>query len=155
MSEPSGPYLFDVGVVALAHAETPVSDTALDYVRRAVVGDIDAVVPLSAVYGAHVVLTNYYDYSNPAASRLMRKFTEAGRIHWYEELPTETVRAGLARAAELNVGGWDGYYAQVAVEEGVETILTLDDDFSDLDGVEAEVILSADEFATLNDFLDG
>lgn len=43
MSE--GPYLFDVGVVALAHAGTPVSETALSYVTDAIKGTIDAVVP--------------------------------------------------------------------------------------------------------------
>lgn len=65
-----------------------------------------------------------------------------------------TVRAGFECASEANIEGWDGYYAQVAVEEGVETILTLDDDFRRIDGVSAEVILSSEEFATLNDYLN-
>lgn len=33
-----GPYLFDVGVTALAHAGTPVSEGALSYVRKAITG---------------------------------------------------------------------------------------------------------------------
>ena len=41
----------------------------------------------------------------------------------------------------------------MALEEGVETILTIDDDFKKVEGVEAEVILSPEEFATLNDYL--
>jgi hypothetical protein len=37
-----GPVLFDVGVVALAHSRTPMSGTALGYVRDAIQGDLDA-----------------------------------------------------------------------------------------------------------------
>jgi hypothetical protein len=36
----------------------------------------------------------------------------------------------------------------------VETILTLDDDFGDVDDVTAEVILSPAEFDTLNEYVD-
>lgn len=153
MSDGDGPYLFDVGVVALAHAGTPVSETPLSYVKAAIHGRIDAVVPYSALFGAHVVLTNYYGFSNVDASRLVRNLMDARRIHWHDSMPEPVVREGFARAAELNVDGWDGYYAQVAIEEGVETILTLDDDFGDVEGVTAEVVLSPDEFATLNEYV--
>ena len=153
MSEGSGPYLFDVGVIALAHAETPVSESALSYVRDAITGEIDAIVPPPALFGAHIVLTNYYQFSNAAASALMENFLEAKRIHWYERLPENVVREGFALARELNIDGWDGYYAQVAIDEGARTIVTLDDDFARVEGVSAEVVLSAEEFATLNEFL--
>ena len=59
MGKRSGPYLFDVGVVALAHAETPVSESALSYVRDAITGEIDAIVPHSALFRTHIVLTYY------------------------------------------------------------------------------------------------
>src|SRR6056297_2154712 len=55
-----GPYLFDVGVIALAHSQAPVADAALSYVRQAVAGEINAVVPTTAVIGAHNVLTTHY-----------------------------------------------------------------------------------------------
>lgn len=154
MSEADGPYLFDVGVVALAHADTPVSDTALSYVQQGIAGDIDAIIPYPALFGAHVILANYYRFSNTKASQLMQNFMEAKRIHWYREMPENIVRTGFTLADELNVDGWDGYYAQVAIEEGATTILTLDDDFTRLDEVSTEVILSSDEFATLNEFLE-
>jgi predicted nucleic acid-binding protein len=149
-----GPYLFDVGVIALAHAGTPVSETALSYVKDAIEGAIDAVVPYPALFGAHIVLTSYYGFSNADAARLMQNFTDASRIHWYDEIAKSTVRDGFAVAATHNVDGWDGYYARVAVEEGVETILTLDDDFENVDGVTADVILSPEEFATLTAYID-
>lgn len=63
------------------------------------------------------------------------------------------IRSGFSLAADLNINGWDGYYTQVALDEGVETILTLDDDFDDVEGVTIDVILSGDEFATLNTYL--
>ena len=151
MSE--GPYLFDVGVTALAHAGTPVSGGALSYLRSAIDGQIDAIVPYASLVGAHHVLTSVYGFSNEDASSLMDRFMDAKRVHWCEEMPEGTVRSGFERAGTANVDGWDGYYAQVAAEEGAETILTIDDDFDRFEDVSAEVILSADEFATLNEYL--
>jgi len=151
MSE--GPYLFDVGVVALAHAGTPVSEPALDHLRAAISGEIDAVVPYAALVGAHHVLTSFYGFSNERASRLMSNLMDATRIHWYDGLPERVVRSGFDIASDLNVDGWDGYYAQVALEEGVETILTLDDDFERVESLETEVILTREEFERLNEFL--
>ncbi|QIO24264.1 hypothetical protein G9465_00235 [Haloarcula sp. JP-L23] len=83
----------------------------------------------------------------------MQRFMDAKRIHWYEGLPEDTVRTGFERAGTLNIDGWDGYYAQVAVEEGAETILTLDDDFDRIDDFSTEIILSGSEFEALNEYL--
>ena len=149
-----GPYLFDVGVVALAHAGTPVSESALTYVHDAITGSIDAVIPYTVLVGAHHVLSSYYGFSNDRASQLMVNLMDAQRIHWYDELPEGVVRSGFTLAGEANVDGWDGYYAAVAQSEGVETILTLDDDFESVDGVAAEVVLTPDEFVRLNDYLE-
>ncbi|RQG98800.1 type II toxin-antitoxin system VapC family toxin [Natrarchaeobius oligotrophus] len=150
-----GPYLFDVGVVALAHAGTPVSEPALSSLRDAITGDIDGVIPYSALVGAHHVLTSYYGFSNERASELMENLMDAKRIHWYDELPEPVVRSGFSLSGALNIDGWDGYYARVALSEGVGTILTLDDDFEAVDGVSTHVVLTPDEFATLNDYLAG
>lgn len=149
-----GPYLFDVGITALAHAGTPVSDTALSYVRRAIAGEIDAVVPYVSLVGAHHILTSVYGFSNEEASGLMQRFMDAQRVHWYDEIGESTVRAGFDCADKANIDGWDGYYTQVALEEGVETILTIDDGFRRVDGVSTKVILTPDEFADLNKYLE-
>jgi predicted nucleic acid-binding protein len=79
---------------------------------------------------------------------------DAKRIQWYDEMPEGVVRGGLSRASEANVGGWDGYYAQVAIDEGVDTVVTIDDDFERFDAFDAEVILSPEEFSELNRFLE-
>lgn len=154
MSDRRGPYLFDVGVIALAHTEAPVRDAALSYVRRAISGDIDAVVPYPAVFGAHTVLTTYYGRSNADASRLLQNFMDAKRIHWYDTMPEVVVRDGLSQASRMNVDGWEGYYAQVAIEEGVNTMLTIDNDFDRFDAFDTEIILSPSEFRELNTFLE-
>jgi predicted nucleic acid-binding protein len=148
-----GPYLFDVGVIALAHSDAPVRDTPLSYVKRAISSDIDAVVPYASVVGAHNALTTYYGLSNARASRLMANFLDANAIHWYEGMSESVLRGGFDLAREQNVGGWDGYYGQVALSESVETILTIDDDFEQLEGVDAEVVLTSEEFAELNEYL--
>lgn len=153
MSDAGDPYLFDVGVIALAHTETPVRDAALSYVRNAIVGEIDAVVPYPALVGAHTVLTTYYGHSNADASRLLQNFMDAKRIHWYDGMPEDVVRGGFSLASNANIGGWDGYYAQVAIDEGVNTVLTVDDDFERFDAFDTEIILSSDEFRELNRFL--
>lgn len=154
MSESVGPYLFDVGVIALAHSDAPVRDTGLSYVRDGINGDIDAVVPYPALIGAHTVLTTYYGYSNATASRLLQNFMDATRIHWYDGMPEAVVRNGFARSREQNIDGWNGYYAQVAIDEGVNTVLTIDDDFERFDAFETELILSPAEYRELNAFLD-
>lgn len=153
MSDAGDPYLFDVGVIALAHTEAPVRDAALSYVRDAISGKSDAVVPYPALFGAHNVLTTYYGRSNADASRLLQNFMDAKRIHWYDRMPEEIVRGGFTHARTANIGGWDGYYAQVAIDEGVNTVLTIDDDFERFDAFATEVILSPDEFSELNRFL--
>jgi predicted nucleic acid-binding protein len=153
MSEREGPYLFDVGVIALAHSDAPVRDAALSYVRDAIAGEVDAVVPYPALVGAHTVLTTYYGYSNADASRLMQNFMDAKRIHWYDSISEDVVQGGFSNASELNIGGWDGYYAQVAIDEGVDTVLTIDDDFERFDAFDTEIILSPAEYSELNQFL--
>ena len=153
MSDATEPYLFDVGVIALAHTAAPVRDAALSYIQDAIAGDIDAVVPYPALFGAHTVLTTYYGRSNANASRLLQNFMDAKRIHWYDRMPEGVVWDGLSQASEANVGGWDGYYAQVAIDEGVNTVLTIDDDFQRFDEFDTEIILSPEEFKELNRFL--
>jgi len=153
MGDANDPYLFDVGVIALAHTEAPGHDTALSYLRDAIAGRADAVVPYPALFGAHNVLTTYYGRSNGDASRLLGNFMDAKRIHWYDRMPESLVRDGFDRARAANVGGWDGYYAQIAIDEGVNTVLTIDDDFERFDAFSTEVVLSPEEFRALNEFL--
>jgi len=153
MSDATDPYLFDVGVIALAHTAPPVRDVALSYVQDAIAGDIEAVVPYPALFGAHTVLTTYYGRSNADAARLLQNFMDAKRIHWYDRIPEDIVWDGFSQASEANVGGWDGYYAQIAIEEGVNTVLTIDDDFQRFDAFDTEVILSSEEFKELNRYL--
>ena len=153
MNDADEPYLFDVGVIALAHTAAPVRDSALSYVRDAIAGDIDAVVPYPALFGAHTVLTTYYGHSNTDASRLLQNFMDSKRIDWYDGMPEDVVRGGISQASEANVGGLDGYYAQVAIEGGVNTVLTIDDDCDRFDSFDTEVVLSPDEFSELNTFL--
>lgn len=149
-----GPYLFDVSVIALAHASTPVSDPALQWVRRAVYGEIDAVVPHAALVGAQHTLRGVYRFSNADASKLMARFRDARRIHWYEGIPESVLRDGLDLAGAENVDGWDGYYGAVALDWGVETILTLDTDFERVEGVNCEVVLDTEQFEELTAYID-
>jgi predicted nucleic acid-binding protein len=153
MTTDNGPYLFDVGVTALAHSDAPVRDSALSYVQRAIAGEIDAIVPCASVVGAHNALTSYYGLSNDRASTLMENFMSARRIHWYSGMTEDVVRGGLSRARRSNIGGWDGYYAEVAVSEGANTVLTIDDDFEKVGEVDSNVILSPEEFSELNEYL--
>ena len=147
------PVLFDVGVVALAHAGTPVSEPALEHVRAAIGGDITAIVAGSAVLGAHHVLDRVYHVSRADASRLLSNFMDAQRIVWYDDIGETPVRDALSIAGEHDIEAWDGYYAHVARETGANTVLTIDDDFERV-GLSTEVILSSDEFAELSTYID-
>lgn len=148
-----GPYLFDVGVTALAHAGTPVSDPALEFVRQAIRGEVQAIVPYASLIGAQHVLVGVYGFSGDDAAEILTRFMDAQRIHWYPGLDKPLVRHGFDLVVQHNIDGWDGYYAAVALDSGAETILTLDDDFERIDGVETELLLGADEFETLTEYL--
>lgn len=148
------PYLFDVSLIALAHAGSPVSDPALRYVRQAVTGEIDAVIPHAALIGTQHILRHVYHFSNAEAARLMTQFRDAQQIHWYEKIPEELLRDGLTLAGDSNIEGWDGYYGAVARSQGVETILTLDTDFECMDGIDSEVILDTEQFEILTEYID-
>lgn len=147
-------YLFDVGIVALGHAGTPVSEPALHYVREAISGELTAFVPHPVLIGAHHTLVNVYRFSNAEAGKLMRQFRDARRIHWYADCPEGLLRNGFTIAGKNNIDGWDGYYAAVARELGVETILTLDDDFTRLDGIDCEIPLDSEQFQILSDYIE-
>lgn len=150
-----GDALLDVGVITLAHAdpETPGHEVALEHVRRAIRGERDTVVPYPAVVGAHHVLREAYRIPRPEATYRLTGFVEATRPRWYDAVSEADVRGALALSGDHNVDSWDGYYAHVARETGATTVLTLDDDFDRIDGLTAEIVLTDEEFARLNDFL--
>lgn len=148
--------LLDVGVIALAHTnpETPGHEVALDYVRQAIRDDERTVVPYPAVIGAHHILRDIYRMPRAEASHRLSGFVGAKRPRWYGTITASEVDGALTIAGEHNIDAWDGYYAHVVRETGARTVLTLDDDFERVDGLSAEVILSADEFGKLSAYLD-
>jgi predicted nucleic acid-binding protein len=153
MSVPDTSVLFDVGVVALAHSGTPMSGTALGYVRDAVRGDLDAVVPYQALFGAHHVLNRDYHLSCEEATYVLTNFLGARRIHWYAGPNGSDTQHGLDLAGEHNIEGWDGYYAHVARATDATTVVTLDDDFEQVDGLSVEIPLTDDERTRLHEYL--
>lgn len=146
-------YLFDVGVVALAHSRTPMGGSALEYVREAIRGDLDAVVPYPVLVGAHHILYLDYGFSRDEATHVLTNFLGARRIHWYAGPDGSGTQHGLGLAGEHNIDGWDGYYAHVAKETGATTVVGLDDDFERVEGLTIEIPLTDDERAHLNDYL--
>ena len=76
-------YLFDVGVVVLAHSRTLMGGTALEYICDAIRGDLDAVVPYPVLTGAHHILYLDYGFSRDEATHVLTNFLSARRIRWY------------------------------------------------------------------------
>jgi predicted nucleic acid-binding protein len=153
MSASGGPVLFDVGVVALAHSRTPMNGTALGYVRDAIQGDLDAVVPYQAVFGAHHTLHRDYGFPRAEATRVLTNFLGARRVHWYDGPNGSDTQHGLDLASEHNIEGWDGFYAHVARSTGATTVVSLDDDFERVDGLSVEIPLTDDERERLHEYL--
>ena len=152
MSE-DAPVAFDVGVVALAHSGTPMSGTALEYVRDAIRGDLDAVVPYQTLFGAHHVLDRDYRFARAEATRVLTNFLGARRVHWYAGPDGSDTQHGLDLAGERNVEGWDGFYARVARATGATTVVTFDDDFERFDGLSVEIPLTEEEREALHEYL--
>jgi predicted nucleic acid-binding protein len=153
MPELDDPVLFDVGVVALAHSRTPMCGTALEYVRNAIHGDLDAVVPYQALFGAHHILNRDYGLSRSEATHILENFLSARQVHWYAGPNGADTQQGLDLAGEHNIEGWDGYYAHVAQTTGATTVVTLDDDFERVENLSVEIPLNENEREQLHEYL--
>ena len=129
------------------------SGTALGYVRDAVYGDLDAVVPYQALFGAHHVLNRDYGLSRAEATRVLENFLGARHVHWYAGPNGSDTKRGLDLAGEHNIEGWDGYYAHVARTTGATTVITLDDDFERVEGLSVEIPLTETEREQLHKYL--
>ena len=149
----SEPVLFDVGVVALAHSGTSMSGTALEYVRKAVHGEIRAIVPYSVLIGAHHILNMDYGFSRKEATYVLTNFADARQVQWYTGPASLDIHEGLGLAGEHNIDGWDGYYAHVAESTGATTVVGLDDDFDRIEGLSVEIPLTDDERRELHEYL--
>jgi hypothetical protein len=128
-------------VVALAHSGTPMSGTALGYIRDAVRGELDAVVPYSVLIGAHHILHLDYEFSRAEATYVLTNFADARRIHWY------------TGPGDHNIDGWDGYYAHVAQATNATTVIGLDDDFERVEGLSVTIPLTTTERKRLHEYL--
>lgn len=146
-------YVFDVGVIALSHADTPVSEPAFDYLKSAINGEITGIIPNTAILGAHHVLRNNYHIQNKVASDLLRNLQTARSLEWYKTVSFESITAALKTSGGANIEAWDAFYAKVAKETEADLILTLDDDFERVD-VNYEVILEESEFEELLEFME-
>ena len=147
------PVLFDVGAVALAHSGTPMSGTALKYVRDAVHGDLDAVVPYQALFGAHHILNRDYHFSREDATYVLTNFLGSRQVSWYAGPNGSDTQHGLHIAGGHNIEGWDGFYAHVARSTDATTLVTLDDDFERVNDLSIEIPLTDDEGEQLDEYL--
>ena len=152
MSSPK--YVFDVSAIALSHAGTPVSDPALRYLKSAIRGEVIGILPSSAVIGAHHILRKAYHIRRDVASDILGNLQTARQLEWYESISSQLLNASLETTAETNINAWDGYYSQIVRETNADKILTLDDDFERVGGVDYEVLLTESEFTQLDEFIE-
>ncbi len=66
----------------------------------------------------------------------------------------DILRESLSILQDISIDGWDSYYARVAQITEANKIITLDDDFDKVPGLESDVILSKRQFRILDDYLD-
>jgi len=151
---PPEPILWDVGALVLAVAETPVSDRAEDLLYASIRGDVESIIPPSAVIGAELILASHYGFSHDDAGFATQKLLKSTNVRYPAGPTQQTGNKGLMFTREYNMNGWDGYYAHLYVREGASTLLTIDDDFQDIDKINDEILLDEAEFKQLNDYLD-
>lgn len=149
------PAVADVGVVALAHAQTPVSAPVLDIIRAGVTGELDLVIPAPAIIGAHHVLTGVFGATDRDAARVLRNLLTAHNIRLYDDTSRPNLDSALENVETHNVDGWDGYYIRAYRQLNGGSLLTTDDDFASIGDVNDEIILTEEEFRELNTYLEG
>ena len=153
-STPPEPILWDVGALVLAAAETPVSDRAEDLLYASIRGDVESIIPPSAVIGTELMLASHYGFSHDDAGYTAQQLLKSTHIRYPGGPNQETGNKGLMFTREHNMNGWDGYYAHLYVRENASTLLTIDNDFESIEKINDEILLDEDDFEELNEYLD-
>jgi predicted nucleic acid-binding protein len=145
-------YLFEVGALTIAFAGTPVSENALDYVRKGISGEISAVIPTTALLGTYHILRRRYNFPRNRAKNVVTNILDAHRIKWHSKVSVDELQNGLSSAQDHSIQGWDGYYSRIAQKYNA-TVLTIDSDFEDIPDVSCELVLTEDEMEELTEYM--
>ncbi len=147
-----GPLVYEVGPLTLAFTETPVSERFLEYVRKAVYGEVEAIIPNAAMIGAYHNLRRVYNFRRGDAANIVTNLTESKRIQWYSKISTSNLNEGLKHAHECSIEGWDGYFVDLTIDTG-GTLLTIDTGIEELDRVASINPMDEEDYSRLNEYL--
>ncbi len=61
------------------------------------------------VFGAHYILTRFYDVMSNEASELLRNLLSSKRVIWYGHIDKDSVEKSLENTEKYDLDAWDGY----------------------------------------------
>lgn len=125
----------DVGLVVIAHFSNPARDHALDFLRRVLLREIRAVIPVSCFIRAYHIMTSYLRVPRADAKKALTLTLMTRSLALYEDISIDHAIDALDIAAAYNVESWDGYLVALARSLRTNEIFSIDRELSRVEGI--------------------
>ena len=118
--------IVDIGPVVLSHCENPAKDEAIDFIKKVISGEINAIIPLTAFIGAYHVMTRYLRINCKEVADELLTTLELRSPVFFGDLSIDETISAIRSAFNFNINGWDGYLVALAEKIGASIIYTID-----------------------------
>ncbi|MGQ4834178.1 MAG: type II toxin-antitoxin system VapC family toxin [Candidatus Asgardarchaeia archaeon] len=118
--------IVDVGPIVLSHCENPAKNEAIDFIERVILGEINAVIPLTTFIGAYHIMTRYLRINREKAANELLATLELRSPVFLGDLSIDETISAIRNAFNFNIDGWDGYLVTLAEKIGASIIYTID-----------------------------
>ncbi len=118
--------IIDVGVVVMAHVQSPVQDDALRFLYDALNGTRNAVIPTPTFLGAYHVMTSYLNVAPETATNVLTDTIDQQSNAYYEHVHTADLRLALQTANTHDIESWDAYLLALAQRLDTDVIYSID-----------------------------
>ncbi len=116
----------DVGLLIVAHFPNPAQEEALQFLRKVLLREIRAVIPLSAFLGAYHIMTRYLNLQPPDIISELSHTLSVSPAALYEHIRQEDVIQALLYASSWRIQSWDGFVLALAARLGTRTVFSID-----------------------------
>ncbi|MEQ9715159.1 MAG: type II toxin-antitoxin system VapC family toxin [Candidatus Asgardarchaeia archaeon] len=127
--------IVDVGIIVIAHVDNPARSEALNFLKKVLLREIRAIIPISAFLGAYYILTKYLKVPRLDAKRSLIRTLEVETPSFHEDIKVENVIDALDYAATYNIESWDGYLISLAKDFNTDIIYSIDENFKKVPGI--------------------
>jgi len=148
--------VIDVGILAVGLSKNPATEYCLEVIEDAVRGRIRALIPYTAVFGTHYILTRFYGVALKEANNLLRNLLSSQRIVWYGHINRNSVEKSFENTEKHDLDAWDGYILHLMETKQIRIIYTLDvEHFGKVNWLKTINPIPSVKVRELSDYLQG